>query len=102
VEPGESLEEACARELFEEAGVRATAVRYFSTQPWPFPSQMMVGLFADVESEALTIDPHELESARWFTRDQVRAALEDRGEFGVPPPLAIAHQLIRYWVDQGA
>ncbi len=100
VEPGESLEEACARELFEEAGVRATAVRYFSTQPWPFPSQMMVGLYADVDNDALTVDAHELEAARWFTRDEVRAALEDRADFGVPPPLAIAHQLIRHWADQ--
>ncbi len=64
------------------------------------PSQMMVGLYADVESEALTIDKHELEDARWFTRDQVRAALEERGDFGVPPPLAIAYQLIKNWADQ--
>jgi NAD+ diphosphatase len=98
VEPGESFEEACARELFEEAGVRATAVRYHSAQPWPFPSSLMIGLYADVEGDALTIDLHELESARWFTREEVRAALERRGEFSAPPPLAIAHQLMRSWV----
>jgi NAD+ diphosphatase len=98
VEPGESFEEACARELFEEAGVRAKAVRYHSAQPWPFPSSLMIGLYADVESDALTIDLHELESARWFTREEVRAALERRGEVTAPPPLAIAHQLIKSWV----
>lgn len=98
VEPGESFEEACARELFEEAGVRATAVRYHSAQPWPFPSSLMIGLYADVESDALTIDLNELENARWFTREEARAALERRGEFTAPPPLAIAHQLIKTWV----
>jgi NAD+ diphosphatase len=100
VEPGESFEEACARELFEEAGLRATAVRYHSNQPWPFPSSLMIGLYADVENDALTIDAHELESARWFTRDEARAALERRGEFSIPPPLAIAHQLIKTWVNE--
>ncbi len=99
VEPGESFEEACARELFEEAGVRAIAVRYHSAQPWPFPSSLMIGLFADVESDALTIDLHELESARWFTREEARAALERRGDVTAPPPMAIAHQLIKSWVD---
>lgn len=100
VEPGESIEEACARELFEEAGVHATAVRYHSTQPWPFPSQLMIGLYADADASALTIDGNELETARWFTRAEARAALARQGDFSLPPPLAIAHQLIKTWADQ--
>lgn len=99
VEPGESFEEACARELFEEAGVRALAVRYHLAQPWPFPSSLMIGLVADVESDALTVDAHELEAARWFTRDEARAALAGAGPFSAPPPVAIAHHLIKAWAS---
>jgi NAD+ diphosphatase len=98
VEPGESAEEACARELMEEAGVVATRIRYHSTQPWPFPSSLMIGLLAEVESEALTIDYTELEDARWFSRAETRTILEGRHEsVRCPPPLAIAHHLIAAW-----
>jgi NAD+ diphosphatase len=99
VEPGETVEEACAREVLEEAGVRVTAVRYHASQPWPFPSSLMIGLIAEVEDEILTIDSHELEDARWFTREETRALVEGRhAQFFCPPALAIAHHLIKAWV----
>lgn len=98
VEPGESAEEACARELKEEAGVVTTRIRYHSTQPWPFPSSLMIGLLAEVEGKALTIDYTELEDARWFSRAETRAILEGKHEsVRCPPPLAIAHHLIAEW-----
>jgi NAD+ diphosphatase len=101
MEPGESVEEACARELFEEAGLRATRVRYHSSQPWPFSSQLMIGLIAEVDSDEATPDQTELEAVRWFTRDEARATLAPDGHDGVraAPPLAIAHTLLRAWID---
>jgi NAD+ diphosphatase len=98
MEPGESIEEACARELYEEAGLRATSVRYHSSQPWPFPSNLMIGLIAQVADGEAVADMAELEDVRWFTRDEARRLM--RGEIAglsCPPPLAIAHQLIRAW-----
>jgi len=100
VEPGESLEEAAAREIKEEAGLTAVRVRYHSSQPWPFPSQMMVGFIAEVADDQATPDQTELEAVRWFTRAEAAALL--RGEIEdafAPPPLAIAHQLLKAWVD---
>ncbi len=100
VEVGESLEEAVARELFEEAGVRATGVRYVASQPWPLPlSQLMLACVATVESDALTIDRDELDDAKWVDRDGVRAALAGAPEapFVPPPPFAIAHTLLSRW-----
>jgi NAD+ diphosphatase len=98
MEPGESIEEACARELYEEAALRATSVRYHSSQPWPFPSNLMIGLIAQVADGEAIADQAELEAVRWFTRDEARSLM--RGEFeglSCPPPLAIAHQLIKAW-----
>lgn len=103
LEPGESIEEACARELFEEAGLKAVRVRYHSSQPWPFPSSLMIGLIAEVENDQATPDQTELEAVRWFTRAEARRVLEETGEIdGVLPPakLAIAHQLLRAWVGE--
>lgn len=102
IEPGESVEEAVARELFEEAGVKARAVRYVISQPWPFPSSLMMACLADVEDPALTIDTDELEDAFWVDRAGVAAALEGRADapFLAPPPFAIAHTLFRWWLDQ--
>jgi len=100
MEPGETIEEAVRRELFEEAGVVAGAVRYVASQPWPFPSQLMIGCFAQAQSRALRIDEHELADARWVSREDARAML--RGEVDglrAPPEFAIAHQLIKRWVD---
>lgn len=108
VEPGETIEEAVAREVFEEAGVRVRDVTYVASQPWPFPSSLMIGCHAFAEDRAITIDVTELEDARWFTRADVIDALEAiaRGEngrvFGAPPKTAIAHLLLRWWVEQRA
>lgn len=102
VEPGESIEEAVARELHEEAGVRATAVRYVASQPWPFPGSLMIGCIAEVDSATLTLDLTELEDAIWVDRDGVRAALAGAKEapFLAPPPFAIAHSLLVAWLGE--
>lgn len=103
LEPGESIEEACARELAEEAGLRTRQVRYHSTQPWPYPSSLMIGLIAEVEDDEGTPDQTELSEVRWFTREEARKLLKGEIE-GVfcPPPLAIAHQLLKAWADEAA
>jgi NAD+ diphosphatase len=100
IEVGESIEEAVARELKEEAGVRATSVRYVASQPWPFPSSLMVACIAPVESDALTLDTNELEDAMWASRDEVAAAMagEAGARFIAPPPFAIANTLFRRWL----
>ncbi len=93
VEPGETLEEAVAREVFEEAGIRVADVRYASSQPWPFPSSIMLGFRAEAVTEAITFDGHELLDVRWFTR----AEMEHPEGFFLPPPLSIARRLIDDW-----
>ena len=100
VEPGESIEEAVARELAEEAGVPATEVRYVASQPWPFPGSLMIACIAAVEDDALEIDRTELEDAFWVGRDGVEAALAGEADapFKAPPPFAIAHTLFRRWL----
>ncbi len=104
MEPGETLEEAVRREVLEESGVRVGRVRYLASQPWPFPSTLMVGLLAEAVSEDIRIDPEELAEARWFDRAEVRAMVERTrtdepipGVATLPPPLAIGHQLARRW-----
>ena len=102
LEPGESIEEACARELWEEAKLKTVRVRYHSTQPWPYPSSLMIGLIAEVENDDATPDMIELDEVRWFTREETRAML--RGEVAdanAPGALAIAHSLIRAWSEEG-
>ena len=103
IEPGESIEEGVAREAWEEAGVRLRDVRYVASQPWPFPSQLMIGCHALAEARELTIDFTELEDARWFTRAQVIEAMEkgpDSTGFVAPLRQAIAHHLLRWWLEQ--
>ena len=102
VEPGESIEEAVAREVLEEAGVRVTSVSYIASQPWPFPSSLMMGCHAVAADDALTIDTTELEEADWFTREEVAAAMAggEGGRFLAPPPQAIAHHLLKWWLER--
>ena len=100
VEVGESLEAAVARELFEEAGVRATDVHYVASQPWPFPSSLMIACLSSTADEESVIDTTALEDARWFTRAEVEAALAGAPDaaFIAPPPFAIAHSLLVHWL----
>ncbi len=101
VEPGEGIEEAVAREVFEEAGVKLRDVRYISSQPWPFPSQLMIGCHAMAEGDSLTVDHSELEDARWFTRAEVAEAVAQEGagaSFIPPPSQAIARHMLDWWL----
>ena len=101
LEPGESIEEACAREVAEEAGLQVTAVRYHSSQPWPFPAQLMIGLICEVSHDRAAPDQTELEAVAWLTRDEARAVLENRHPAIRPPtPIAIARTLLTTWVDE--
>ncbi len=102
VEPGESIEEAVAREVFEEAGVRVRNVSYVASQPWPFPSSLMIGCHSVAEGTELVVDTTELEEARWFTRAEVDYAMggNDDGAFIAPPPHAVAHHLLKWWLEQ--
>ena len=100
VEQGESLEEAVAREVFEEAGVMVGTPRYESSQPWPFPSSLMLGFSAPWESGEPAVNDDELEDARWFTRAEVEAAAAgEDAPLKVPPRLAIARRLIDAWLE---
>ena len=100
LEPGESIEAAVARELREEAGIEVADVTYIASQPWPFPSSLMIGCHARALGDALTIDLTELDDARWFTRDEIAAALADEPDapFQPPPHFAIARTLLDHWL----
>ncbi len=101
VEPGESLEEGVAREVLEESGivVLPERVRYVASQPWPFPSQLMIGCHAYAETDDITRDETELDEVRWFSRDEVGASLAGDGPFIAPPQQAIAHHLLTWWSE---
>ena len=96
VEPGESLEEAVRREVFEEAGIQVGAVHYHSSQPWPFPGNIMLGFYGEGLSEAITIDPVEMLDVRWFSRDEISHS-EAHG-FALPRADSIARRLIEDWM----
>ncbi len=98
MDQGESIEEAVAREVMEEAGIQVGAVRYHSSQPWPFPSSLMIGCHADAATTEIAFDEEEMADVRWFTREEVLLALEERNEaLAIPGHTAIAHHLIRAW-----
>jgi len=101
VETGETIEAAVARELEEEAGIEVTDVTYVASQPWPFPSSLMIGCWARSTGGGLEIDYAELDDARWFSREEVIAALADPdgGPFQPPPRFAIARTLLEHWLS---
>lgn len=101
LEPGETIEEAARREVFEEAGIRLGSVRYVKSQPWPFPANLMIGLVAEALTTDIAIETAELEDARWFEREEVRAMVDGRHPDGlkVPPPMAIAWHLVATFLD---
>jgi len=108
MEPGETLEDAVRREVQEESGIRCGRVRYLASQPWPFPSTLMMGFLAEALTEEITVDPEELVEARWFACDEIRdmvarAAAGDPDPAttvpSLPGPVAIAHQICRRWAN---
>jgi NAD+ diphosphatase len=100
VEPGETVEEAVRRELFEEAGVRAGRVDYLMSQPWPFPSQLMIACMAQVDSDAILLDTNEIAEAMWVSREEVACAFDDPDNalFLPPSDIAIAHHMLKVWL----
>ncbi|QYC44812.1 NADH pyrophosphatase [Nonomuraea coxensis DSM 45129] len=96
VEPGESLEHAVVREVAEEVGVSVVRPRYLGSQPWPFPRSLMLGFFAEAVTTELRPDREEIAEARWFSREELTAAL-DSGELRLPPAVSIARRLIETW-----
>lgn len=102
VEPGETIEHAVRRETFEEAGIRTGRVRYHASQPWPMPHSLMIGCFAEAASTEIKIDEQEIADCRWFSREEVARILDAQpgdGSTFAPPAGAIAHRLIRDWID---
>jgi NAD+ diphosphatase len=97
MEPGETIEDAARREVFEEAGIRVGDIVFHSNQPWPFPSSLMVGLIGEALTDSIVVDTKELETARWFEEAEIRAMLQGTHPQGLkaPLPMAIAHHLIR-------
>ena len=94
VEPGESLEDAVVREVYEETGIRSVDARYHSSQPWPFPSSLMLGYTATAIDADISLVDGELEDARWFTRDELRS-----GKVGLPFRISIARRLVDYFIN---
>ncbi len=103
MDQGESMEEAVRREVMEEAGIKVGRVQYHSTQPWPFPSSLMIGSHSEALSTDINIDDFEMTDVRWWDRDEVLLALAEKSEnLRVPGPIAIAHHLIKAWATGNA
>ena len=102
IEPGESIEEAVARELKEEAGIKISKAKYHSSQPWAFPNSLMIGYLAESETNEFKLDQVELDEGRWFTRKELKETINGKNDNGffVPPPMAIAHHLIKAFVEE--
>jgi NAD+ diphosphatase len=96
MEPGETIEEAARREVLEESGIRVGAMTYVASQPWPYPSSLMIGLIGEAVNRDIVIDKTELEDARWFSRIEIAQMLDERHPeaLSVPPPMAIAHKIL--------
>ena len=100
MDQGESIEEAVAREVMEEAGIEVGRVQYHSSQPWPFPSSLMIGCHAEAATTNIAFDEEEMADVRWFDREEVRLALEEKSDvLAIPGSIAIAYHLIRSWVN---
>jgi len=102
MEPGETIEEAVARELMEEAGIGVNAVRYMGAQPWPFPGSLMIGCIADASDREINLGDDELEDAKWISRTEAQSSMAGNGPLGVPPEMAIAHQLMKAFAEGAA
>jgi len=103
IEPGEAIEDAVRRETREEAGIVCGRVAYFRSQPWPFPTSLMIGCHAEAISHEIVIDHNELADARWFDREEVASMIARKHPdgFTAPAPVAIAYHIIRAWVEDG-
>ena len=101
IEPGESIEDAVHRETREEVGISCGKVSYFRSQPWPFPTSLMIGCHAEALTHDIVVDHEELEDARWFSKDEVVTMMlrKHSQQLTTPPPVAIAHHIIRAWVE---
>ena len=104
IEPGETIEEAVRREVLEEVGITCGHVKYFTSQPWPFPMSLMIGCHCEALSDEIIIDRSELEDARWFDREEVALMLPRQHPQGLTAtvPHAIAHHIIRSYIEDGA
>jgi len=102
VEPGESLEQALEREVFEEVGVKVKNIRYFNSQPWPFPASLMLGFFAEAINEDMNIDYNEIEDAHWFSIEELRSLKHPliSGGFKLPRVDSIARRLVDNWINK--
>jgi NAD+ diphosphatase len=100
VEPGESLEEAVAREVMEETGIAVGNVRYHSSQPWPFPTQLMLGFYAEATGGSLNLHPAEIDDAKWFERKEIAQLIGGaKPQLMLPRPVSIARRLITDWIN---
>ena len=100
MDQGESIEEAVAREIMEESGIRVKDIHYVFSQPWPFPHTLMIGCEATAATTEIIRDEEEMEDVQWFHKDDVRLALEERNPgLMLPGPIAIAHHLIKRWAS---
>ena len=101
VEPGESLEQALEREVFEEVGIKVKNIKYFNSQPWPFPASLMLGFFAEAESTEMNIDYHEIEDAHWFSIEELKSLNHPsiKDGFKLPRVDSIARRLVDAWIN---